>query len=69
MAERAPDVPIDLDAESSDQRDARLAWERERLDEAFDDVAAGRVITGQGALDWLDRWTAGEQMDEPPTAE
>ena len=39
--------------------------ERERLAEAYADIAAGRVISGDEALEWLDRWAAGEELDEP----
>lgn len=46
-------------------REARLAWERDRLAEAETDVAEGRVISGQAAIDWLDRWAAGEELEEP----
>lgn len=45
--------------------EARLQWERERLAEADADIAAGRVISGQEAIDWLDRWAAGEELEEP----
>lgn len=45
--------------------EARLAWERERLAEAEADVAAGRVLSGQDAIDWLDRWAAGQELEEP----
>ena len=48
-----------------ESREARLAWERERLAEAEDDIANGRFIEGAEALDWLDRWAAGENLDEP----
>lgn len=67
MAQPVPKHPVDLDTETPEQRESRLASERERLDEAFDDIAAGRVISGPAALDWLDRWAAGEEMDEPPS--
>jgi hypothetical protein len=40
-----PDTP--------ENRDARLAWERERLAEAEDDIANGRVISGDEAMAWL----------------
>ena len=36
-----------------ENREARLAWERERLAEAEDDIANGRVISGDEALAWL----------------
>lgn len=61
MAERAEQQgPIVFES-----REARLAWERERLAEAEDDIASGRVISGQDAIDWLDRWAAGEALEEP----
>jgi hypothetical protein len=40
--------------ESPEQREQRLAWERERLEEAYADIAAGRVTSGQAAVDWLE---------------
>lgn len=61
MAEAAPKLP----QESPEQRERRLAWERARIAEAEEDIAAGRVISGDEALDWLDRWAAGENLDEP----
>ncbi|MDO9586483.1 MAG: hypothetical protein U1A07_12015 [Phenylobacterium sp.] len=67
MAQTASTEPVGPAAEADVEREARLAWERERLDEAFDDIANRRVISGQAALDWLDRWAAGEEMDEPPS--
>lgn len=36
-----------------ENREARLAWERERLAEAEDDIANGRVISGDEAMTWL----------------
>ena len=36
-----------------ENREARLAWERERLAEAEDDIANGRVISGDEAIAWL----------------
>lgn len=51
--------------ETDTQREARLVWERARIAEAEEDIAAGRVIKGDEALDWLDRWAAGEELDEP----
>ena len=52
-------------SETPDERETRLAWERERLAEAEADIAAGRVISGDEALEWLDRWAAGEELEEP----
>jgi hypothetical protein len=53
-------------SESEPRMPARLAWERARLEEAEADIAAGRVLSGQAAIDWLDRWAAGENLEEPP---
>ena len=61
MAQPAPDQEPMI----FENREARLAWERERLAEAEDDIANGRFIEGQEALDWLDRWASGENLDEP----
>ncbi|MFC5345899.1 antitoxin [Brevundimonas staleyi] len=61
MAERAEQqYPMIFES-----HEARLQWERERLAEADADIAAGRVISGQEAIDWLDRWAAGEELEEP----
>ena len=49
MARPAPDQ----DFMTFDNREARLAWERERLAEAEDDIANGRVLSGDEALTWL----------------
>jgi predicted transcriptional regulator len=54
--------------ETEGDNEARLAWERARLEEAYDDIANGRVISGQAAIDWLDRWAAGEELDDPSAA-
>lgn len=62
MAEPASHV---ADHESPEQRERRLTWERARIAEADADIAAGRVISGDEALEWLDRWSAGEDLDEP----
>lgn len=53
MAQPAPGYPTDLDAETPPEREARLAWERKRIAEAEDDIAAGRYIEGEEALAWL----------------
>ena len=54
MAQHASQQPIDLDAETPDQRQARLAWERERIAEAEAEIAAGRYIEGEEAIRWLE---------------
>lgn len=65
MAQPAPRYPVDPATETPDAREARLIWERARLAEAEEDLAAGRYIEGQEALDWLDRWAAGEELEDP----
>ena len=54
MAQPVSNQPVDLDAETPVAREARLAWERARLDEAYDDIANGRVLSGDDALRWLE---------------
>lgn len=65
MAQPAPTYPVNPATETSAEREARLTWELERIAEGEEDVAAGRVIGGQEALDWLDRWAAGEELEDP----
>lgn len=65
MAQPAPTDPVDPATETPAERETRLAWELERIAEAEEDIAAGRVIGGQEALDWLDRWAAGEELEDP----
>ena len=60
MAEAASNI---ASQESLEQRERRLVWERARIAEADADIAAGRVIAGDEALEWLDRWSAGEDLD------
>ena len=62
MAEPAPHI---ASRESPEQRERRLTWERARIAEGDADIAAGRVISGDEALEWLDRWAAGEDLEEP----
>lgn len=62
MAEPAPH---NVSHESPEQRERRLTWERARIAEGDADIAAGRVISGDEALEWLDRWAAGEDLEEP----
>ncbi|HEY0927742.1 hypothetical protein [Brevundimonas sp.] len=47
MAQPAPKYPLDLATETPAEREARLAWELERIAEADADMAAGRYITGE----------------------
>lgn len=62
MAEPASNI---ANQESAEQRERRLTWERARIAEADADIAAGRVISGDRALEWLDRWAAGEDLEDP----
>ena len=62
MAEPASNI---VNQESPEQRERRLTWERARIAEADADITAGRVISGDEALEWLDRWAAGEDLEEP----
>lgn len=51
MAVPASDI---ANQESPEQRERRLIWERARIAEAEEDIAAGRVISGDEALRWLE---------------
>jgi predicted transcriptional regulator len=51
--------------ESGEQRERHLTWERVRIAEGDANIAAGRVIAGDEDLEWLDRWAAGEDLEEP----
>nr|WP_316627343.1 hypothetical protein [uncultured Brevundimonas sp.] len=62
MAVPASDI---ANQESPEQRERRLTWERARIAEGDADIAAGRVISGDDALEWLDRWAAGEDLEDP----
>lgn len=50
MVEAVPKQP----QESPEQRERRLVWERARIAEAEEDIAAGRVISGDEADQWLE---------------
>ncbi|WP_292022208.1 MULTISPECIES: hypothetical protein [unclassified Brevundimonas] len=62
MAEPASNI---VSQESPERRERRLTWERARIAEGDADIAAGRVISGDEALEWLDRWAAGEDLEDP----
>ena len=55
--------PIPVEAEP--ERAARLAQERQQLDEAREDVGAGRVVADEDVDAWLDRLRRGESLPEP----
>ena len=52
-------------AETEAERVARLARERALLDEAREDVRAGRVIADEDVDAWLHRFTRGEPLPMP----
>ena len=54
MATAARHTHSDSANESAEARERRLAWERARLAEADDDFTAGRYITGDEAMRWLE---------------
>ncbi len=48
--------------ESGTEREARLAWERDRLAEAEEDIKAGRVMADEELDRWLADWVAGKDV-------
>ncbi|MFN3670166.1 MAG: hypothetical protein ACK4VY_12735 [Brevundimonas sp.] len=54
MAQPVSKQPVHLETETPVARSARLAWERARLEEAYDDIANGRVLSGDDAWRWLE---------------
>lgn len=61
MAQPATTFPVDPASETADEREVRLAWERARLAEAQEDLAAGRYIEGDEAILWLENELAEAQ--------
>lgn len=55
-----------VEAETEPERLARLAWEDRQIEEAREDVRAGRVFTGAAVDDLLDRFVRGEPLPELP---
>jgi predicted transcriptional regulator len=54
MGQPASNHSVDLETETPAAHQARLEWERARLNEAYDDIANGRVLSGDDALRWLE---------------
>jgi hypothetical protein len=52
-------------AETEADRAARLAHERVLLEQAREDVEAGRVIADEDIDAWLDRFAGGEPLPTP----
>ena len=53
-----------VEAETEPERLARLAWEDQQIEEAREDLRAGRFITGAAVDDLLDRFVSGEPLPE-----
>ena len=53
-------------AETETARAARLAHERALLHEGFEDIRAGRCLTGAELDAWLDRFAQGLPPAAPP---
>ncbi len=62
MGQPAPKYPVDLDAETPVDREARLAWERERIAEAEASYRAGDFVADEDLDVWLDAWVAGQDV-------
>lgn len=54
-----------MEAEEGPERLARLARERRQLDEAREDLRAGRVVADEDVDDLLDRFMRGEPLRDP----
>lgn len=61
----AGEEPAPPQAETVAARAARLAHERALLDEAREDVRAGRVIADEDVDAWLDRFVRDEPLPMP----
>lgn len=64
MADPFADEPA-ASAETDAEREARLAHERELIEEAREDVRAGRVIHDEDVDAWLDLFVRGEPLPMP----
>jgi len=58
-----PDPPETNETEAERQR--RLAWERERIAEADDDIAAGRVVDSAEVDAWINSIGTDHQLPVP----
>ncbi len=55
-----------VEAETEPERLARLAWESRQIEEAREDLRAGRFIADEDVDAWLDRLVSGEPLPEDP---
>ncbi len=55
-----------VEAETEPERLARLAWEGQQIEEAREDLRAGRFIADEDMDAWLDRFVSGEPLPEDP---
>jgi hypothetical protein len=51
--------------ETAEQREARLVGERRQIEQAREDIRAGRSTSGTELEALLDRFEAGEEFDPP----
>ena len=56
-----------VEAETEPERLARLAWEHQQIEEAREDLRAGRFIADEDVDAWLDRLVSGEPLPEDPS--
>jgi len=56
-----PTQPSGIEAE----RQRRLAWEADRIAEARDDVAAGRLVSSAKVKAWIDSIGTGNELPVP----
>ncbi len=52
-------------AETEAERKARIAWEAERIAEAMESVAAGRVVPSEEVHAWLDSLGTDHELPVP----
>ena len=60
-----PDADCPEPEEAPDQRQRRLAWEAEMIDEALADVAAGRLISLEAVEAWVESWDTDHELPPP----
>ena len=51
--------------ETKSERQSRLAWEAERIAEARDDVAAGRLVSSARVKAWIDSIGTSDELPIP----
>jgi predicted transcriptional regulator len=58
-------APVANPAETEAERQARLAWEAERIAEARADIAAGRLVDSAKVKAWIDSIGTDHEMPVP----